>query len=152
MAGPDQADRARNDASDKNDWLQLATTAIEALTIEHLPSEADAHRPAQVPARAGAVTTNVINVIFKSGERQPIVCLNAIEAQSIYIEILQAMAEGLPLIAVEDDGTAVAINVVEIAAVALGEQMLARIEQAPQPRPRPQPVPARVERGVTIAN
>jgi hypothetical protein len=80
------------------------------------------------------------NVIFRSGGRQPIVCLNAIEAQRIYIEILQAMAEGLPLIAVEDDSTAVALNVVEIAAVALGEQASARIEQAPQPRPRPQPI------------
>jgi hypothetical protein len=98
------------------------------------------------------ITTNFISVIFRSGERQQIVCLNATEAARIYVEIWQSMAAGIPIIAVEDDSTAVALNVVEIAAVALGEQTSARIEQAPQRRPRPQPVSARVERGVMIAN
>jgi hypothetical protein len=98
------------------------------------------------------ITTNVINVIFRSGERQPIVCLNATEAARIYVEIWQAMAAGIPIIAVEDESTAVALNVVEIAAVALGEQASARIEQAPQ-RGRPRPLPAkREERGVMVAN
>jgi hypothetical protein len=99
------------------------------------------------------ITANVINVIFRSGDRQQIVCLNATEAARIYVEIWQAMAAGTTTIAVEDESTAVALNVVEIAAVALGEQTSARIEQAPQPRPRPQPVNKRPdERGVLIAN
>lgn len=84
-------------------------------------------------------------------------CLNAIEAQRIYVEILQVMGAAIlgasPLIAVEDDVTAVALNVSEVAGLALGEHTSARIEQAPQrERPRPQPVPARVERGTLIAN
>jgi hypothetical protein len=59
------------------------------------------------------------NVIFESGATQPIVCLNAIEAQQVYVEILRAMVEGLPIVAVEDDNTAMALNVPEVAGLAL---------------------------------
>lgn len=109
------------------------------------------------------ITTNVISVKFKSGATQQIVCLNEIEAQRIYVEILQMMGAAItgqapPLVAVEDDSTAVALNTLEITGLALGEHTSARIEQAPQkerPKLRPVPTPqpaARPERGTLIAN
>jgi hypothetical protein len=108
------------------------------------------------------ITTNVISITFRSGATQSIVCLNAIEAQRIYVEILQVMGAALtgeapPLVAVEDDSTAIALNTLEIAGLALGEHASARIEQAPRkerPRPVPVPMPARApgERSTLIAN
>ena len=97
------------------------------------------------------ITTNVINVIFKSGATQLIVCLNATEAQRVYVEILQAMVDRMPIVAVEDDVTAVTLVVGEIASLALGEHTSARIEQAPR-RERPTPQPVRRPERALIAN
>jgi hypothetical protein len=99
------------------------------------------------------ITTNVINILYRAGAKQQVVCLNKDEAANVWVQIREAMAVGQPLLSIEDDSTATVIAVLEIASCTLSDIEPLRIEQAPQrERPRPQPVPARVERGALIAN
>jgi hypothetical protein len=100
------------------------------------------------------IRSNVINILYRGGAKQEIVCLNPDEAASVWLQISEAMMQGLPVIVIEDTATAIAISAAEICSVSLGyaEQERARIEQVPQrERPRPQPVKL-PERGTLIAN
>jgi hypothetical protein len=96
----------------------------------------------------------VINVLFRSGQRQNIACANHDDAARIWLQISDFMAQGLPVIAIEDSTTAIVLAVGEVACVALGGDIVPVQVDGPQriERPAPQPVRRPEERGVMIAN
>jgi hypothetical protein len=86
------------------DWIVLATVAIEALTVEDLRDlmPAKAARTAAPAAVARMTKPTVINVFFKSGQRQLIACVSHDDAARVFTEIAAFMVEGLPVISIED--------------------------------------------------
>jgi hypothetical protein len=94
--------------------------------------------------------SNLIGVLFKSGERQNKTCVSAEDAQRITLQIAKPH-DGGPS-SVEDGTTAIVIAVGEIACLSLGDQSPHQRAAGEPLHPKPQPVSARRRRGLMIAN
>jgi len=96
--------------------------------------------------------SSTMTFTFKSGAQQQIPHVNRLDAERTLVEIVNAMAAGLPFVVIEDSDTSALIVLSEVASVTLGVPPIAVQIEKPRPRPVPVRQPERTERGVLIAN
>jgi hypothetical protein len=103
-------------SSGKNDWLQLATIAIETLTVEDLRDLMPKAMPAKFEMEFAGMSATV-DVCYLSGAKQKLQCRSQKHAMKIWRQIADTIPSGSPLVVVEDDADAILLITCAIASV-----------------------------------